>query len=103
MAGLYPPKGCQIWNSQLQWQPFPVHTTPVAFDFLIAAQVPSSCLSFQKAYEKYQQSPEIQLKQQQAKPFFDLVSARMNATVNDFFTLLLVRDSWVCEIANNLP
>ena len=32
LAGLYPPKGGDIWDAQLPWQPIPVHTTPAEVD-----------------------------------------------------------------------
>lgn len=27
LAGLYPPKGRQIWNHKLRWQPVPIQTS----------------------------------------------------------------------------
>jgi hypothetical protein len=32
LAGLYPPKGMQVWNPELMWQPIPIHSTPRHLD-----------------------------------------------------------------------
>lgn len=102
LNGLYPPKGYQR-HPFLTWQPIPVHTKPVDTDYLIASSVPSNCSSYQKAFIKYYQSPKMTNLQQQAKPLFDYISAKMGVTVNDLVNLTLIRDAWVCETAHNLP
>lgn len=38
MAGLFPPSGEQVWNPQIDWQPVPVHTTPLNEDYKLAGE-----------------------------------------------------------------
>ncbi|KAG4079489.1 hypothetical protein HA402_005186 [Bradysia odoriphaga] len=103
LAGLYAPTGSQIWNPFLLWQPIPVHTQPVETDYLIAGEVPSSCKSYHKALELHQESPEYLAELQKAKPFFDYISSHLNETVDEnYMTLLLLWDGWVCNTAHNL-
>ncbi|CAH1230925.1 ACP2 [Branchiostoma lanceolatum] len=35
LAGLFPPAGDQVWNSDIPWQPIPVHTRPANDDVLL--------------------------------------------------------------------
>lgn len=39
LAALYPPFGDQIWSDELiNWQPVPVHTQPLADDYVLASE-----------------------------------------------------------------
>ena len=58
LAGLYPPKGNQIWNPNLMWQPIPVHTTPVLSDGLLSSH--SDCPRLKELYQQILKSDEIQ-------------------------------------------
>lgn len=32
LAGLFPPIGEQVWSSEIDWQPVPVHDVPIKKD-----------------------------------------------------------------------
>lgn len=53
LAGLYPPKGMQVWNPDLKWQPIPIHSTPRHLDQLIVMKkpCPRNEQELQKAYQ----------------------------------------------------
>ena len=81
LAGMFPPKGQQIWNESLLWQgkdwnsktstliilyslifinfstAIPVHTVPEKLDHILAMKRP--CPKYQKAYDEYIESDEI--------------------------------------------
>ena len=58
LAGLYPPKGSQVWNPDLLWQPIPVHTRPLADDALLSSH--AECPRFKQIYEELMASKVIQ-------------------------------------------
>lgn len=57
LAGLYPPKGDQVWNPSLPWQPIPVHTMPLDQDNIIANH--AICPKYKKLFEALSDDPEI--------------------------------------------
>ncbi|KAL3270627.1 hypothetical protein HHI36_021161 [Cryptolaemus montrouzieri] len=50
LAGLYPPKGDQIWNADLHWMPIPIHTVPTKEDNLL--KMGKVCPNFQPKFEE---------------------------------------------------
>ena len=57
LAGLYPPKGNQVWNPDILWQPIPVHTRDMANDNLLSSH--AECPRFKQLYEEVLESKEI--------------------------------------------
>lgn len=102
LAGLYPPQGKQIWNDKLLWQPIPIHTQPTTTDYLLAGGVPSPCPAYENAYNNYLASAEMLRYGQWIQPFYDYLSANTGSVVNSYISVLLYRDSWLCESVHNL-
>ncbi len=57
LAGLYPPKGGQVWNPELLWQPIPVHTVPIVDDNLLSSH--SDCPRMDEAVQEVLDGPEF--------------------------------------------
>lgn len=103
LAGLFPPQDTkELWNNFILWQPIPVHTMPVESDFLIAGDVPTTCSSYQKAYNEYMTSVEIQEFEESIQPIYDYLTEKTGAKINDFMAVTMLRDSWLCESIHNL-
>ncbi|XP_055384049.1 prostatic acid phosphatase [Condylostylus longicornis] len=58
LAGLYEPKGNDIWNNNILWQPIPVHTVPEKDDNMLAGK--KSCPAYEYAVNQLKNSPEFQ-------------------------------------------
>ncbi|KAJ8916535.1 hypothetical protein NQ315_000177 [Exocentrus adspersus] len=61
LAGLYPPKDADVWNSQLHWQPIPIHSVPETDDMILSQRVP--CPRFKKMLDRHLTSRSDQLHQ----------------------------------------
>uniref|UniRef100_A0A1B6KL21 acid phosphatase n=1 Tax=Graphocephala atropunctata TaxID=36148 RepID=A0A1B6KL21_9HEMI len=58
LAAIYPPKGSQKWNPNLDWQPIPIHTMPEHLDSVLAGKKP--CPAYDREMAKVLKSPEVQ-------------------------------------------
>lgn len=58
LAGMYPPTNGDIWNSDIAWQPIPVHTVPEELDELLAMKRP--CPAYDIAMEEMKKSESYQ-------------------------------------------
>lgn len=57
LAGLYPPKGDQVWNPNLMWQPIPISSEPLKYDTLLLGRYP--CPRYQEELDKVFRSSEV--------------------------------------------
>lgn len=71
LAGMFPPKGSQIWNEELLWQPIAVHSIPNVVDYYISAEL--ACARYLKARQDYGRSSEIQAFIDEHKELFEYV------------------------------
>lgn len=61
LAGLFPPKGTDVWNDKILWQPIPIHTVPDYNDTELAQNVP--CSKFEKLMNKQLQQDSHQFEE----------------------------------------
>ncbi|KAL1501596.1 hypothetical protein ABEB36_006893 [Hypothenemus hampei] len=58
LAGLYPPLDDQVWNSAVNWQAIPIHTTPEELDVILATEFP--CPKHDRLLEELYNSTQFQ-------------------------------------------
>ena len=57
LAGLYPPKGDQLWKKDIPWQPIPVHTVQLGADNLLSSH--SHCPRMTELIDDVLKSAEV--------------------------------------------
>lgn len=76
---MFPPKGNQIWNEQLLWQPIAVHSIPDPIDYYLSAE--RACARYLKARVEYGDSPEIRSFLDEHKELFEYVEKHAGTPV----------------------
>lgn len=100
LAGIYPPSGYQIWNSDIPWQPIPIHTIPGHIDDIFhALSVP--CPRLSEIYVEKAQSREYKEMALKHKKLLKTVSRYSGLEVT-LKNLNQVVDPIRCEIAEKL-
>lgn len=69
LAALFPPKGNQVWNTDLHWQSIAVHSIPKEMDCLIHAE--KCCHRYLQARNEFEQSSEVQALKKQHQGLFE--------------------------------
>lgn len=82
LAGLFPPDSNQLWNTDIPWQPIPVHTTPETQDYVLAAK--KSCPNYDYALKKYKNSPEYKELNKKFKPLYEYLTQHSGKKIDTF-------------------
>lgn len=96
LAGLFPPTGQQIWNSNLIWQPIPIIVLPQSIDTKIFNTM-NECKLREKLYKEYMNSAEVLQIFANYQHIFDNVTA----FCGDSKDVFLVLDSFKIEKLRN--
>ncbi|OWF40461.1 lysosomal acid phosphatase-like isoform X2 [Mizuhopecten yessoensis] len=100
LAGLYPPTGDQVWNSNITWQPIPIHTKPKYEDNRI--NMGETCPSYTEQYDKDMRSPSIAAIDKANKEFYQFLSNKTGWGPLNITSIWKISDLFVCEKAHGM-
>uniref|UniRef100_A0A8D8S6A7 Venom acid phosphatase Acph-1 n=1 Tax=Cacopsylla melanoneura TaxID=428564 RepID=A0A8D8S6A7_9HEMI len=80
LAGLYPPKGDQVWNPSLLWQPIPLDYEPLKYDKLLLGRFP--CPRYQEELDSVMKSEEVKSILETNRQLLDHVSTQSGMTIS---------------------
>lgn len=99
-AGLFPPKGPQVWNNGLLWQPIPVHYLPRSQDNMIAMK--SKCDKYDKMFKEVMMSSKVQNILSSNEKLFEYLSDNTGMNVDNIGTVETLFNTLEIEKLNNL-
>ncbi|XP_068152454.1 prostatic acid phosphatase [Drosophila tropicalis] len=100
LAGLYEPKGSDVWNPNIPWQPIPVHTVPENKDFILAAK--ASCPTYDYEMAALEASVEFQALYSRFHDLFTYLSENSGRQVKTFTDASYLNNTLFIESLNNL-
>lgn len=98
LAGLYPPKGHQIWNVGLLWRPIPVHSTKIETDEIYTLN--RDCPKYHKLYDNAMKT-QSSLLQNKYINFFELIGKKAGFSKVDLNSLSTVKYTFNTYISYN--
>lgn len=107
LAGLYHPSEYEYYDTNVNWQPIPVHVVPEALDYLLGGVLPP-CPAFEsevlrileedssiaKLFAKHKQTIDLML---QSSGFGSHKFVKNDTLLNPLIAMVLVRDSILIE------
>lgn len=101
LAGLFPPKGDQIWNPNLLWQPIPVKSVPRHLDNVIAMK--KKCPVYDDALKYAYQSPKItEINDEANADLYKYLTLVTGNPINDINAVEYLYNTLEIELQNNL-
>lgn len=95
LAGLYPPKENQIWNS-IRWIPIPVHTVPELEDNVLAGK--KYCQRYKFELDRVLESPKIKKINQDNKHLYDYLTEKTGMNVTSLEDVNRIYDTLYIEV-----
>ncbi|XP_057302555.1 lysosomal acid phosphatase-like [Hydractinia symbiolongicarpus] len=101
LAALYPPKGWQVWNADIPWQPVPIQTVPADNDPVLRPDS-TYCPTLHKIWEAKKHEPKYVRKEKKYAKLMKYVSRHSGWDVN-FDNAWIVMDDLKSEKVQGLP
>ncbi|XP_037977950.2 prostatic acid phosphatase [Plutella xylostella] len=95
LAGMYPPKGDSVWDTDLLWQPIPIHTVPEKDDEVLAMK--KHCPAYKKALDDYMHSKEYKEKLSKYQDLMDYLTAYTGTKVRDLINIEYIYNTLYIE------
>lgn len=80
LAGFFPPRGKDIWDENVAWQPIPVHTMPEKMDDTLAAK--KSCPVYDHELKNLYKSEEFKAYDKKLFPIYSYLTMHSGKKVN---------------------
>ncbi|XP_055643791.1 testicular acid phosphatase homolog [Toxorhynchites rutilus septentrionalis] len=90
LAGFYPPKGKDIWDKTIDWQPIPVHQIPRSLDNTIASSKP--CARYDEELKRYLHREPFRSYNRSIASVYEYLSKHTNMTVDNYTSLVTIYD-----------
>lgn len=100
LAGMFPPKGKDIWNEGLAWQPIPIHTIPENEDSVLANKKP--CPAYKYALSKLLHTEFFQKLDKRFASLYEYLTKMTGRKINTLETAEKIYDTFVIEEKYNL-
>lgn len=99
LAGLYPPKGDQIWHENIQWQPIPIRTVPEKLDYWLNSVAP--CEAHEYLMKKLINTDEFITIRNKYKLLFEYIAKHSGQPINTLQDVENVHDTLLVELSHN--
>ncbi|XP_071111984.1 prostatic acid phosphatase-like [Haliotis cracherodii] len=100
LAGLYPPSGDQMWNSNISWQPIPVHTRPAEEDREL--NMGEDCPKYDQLYDASLKSNRVKKEEAENKEFYEFITRVTGVSHESIADIWQIADSLFCEKQHNV-
>jgi lysosomal acid phosphatase len=95
LAALFPPKGQEVWNPTLPWQPIPVHTLPESEDNLLTSH--AYCPRMTELIAEVLDSPEVAAINSKYDWLYKYVSEHTQENITDMINVDYIYDTLLIE------
>ncbi|XP_035983711.1 lysosomal acid phosphatase-like [Fundulus heteroclitus] len=101
LAGLYPPKGRQMFRPGLKWQPIPVHTVPQSEERLLSFPL-GDCPRYKQLMNETEHTAEFLNVTTAYQDFMELLKSKTALKNVSVKTVWSVFDTLFCESCHNM-